>query len=115
LPYAAQIKEGERNVQLEKEMQLALHPEHGQAESAALKKENERLDLRLSELHATQTRLQTELSNALAKRETSVIKVTFQPPSTQPRNPPERFISCYNIWHAAGILSVSVASESAFR
>ncbi len=70
-----QIKESEKAGQLSKEMRLALHPEHGQAEVAALEKENKRAELRLSELRATQQRLQTDLSNAIAKRETYVIKV----------------------------------------
>ena len=62
-------------MQLQKEMQLALHPEYGQAESAALAKEVSRLRLFLSELQSQQHRLQADISNAIAKRETSVVKV----------------------------------------
>ena len=70
-----QIKECKKDTQLQKEMQLALHPEYGQAESAALAKELSRLRLCLSELQSQQRRLQTDISNAIAKRETSVVKV----------------------------------------
>ena len=79
-----QIKESEKAGQLSKEMRLALHPEHGQAEVAALEKENKRAELRLSELRATQQRLQTDLSNAIAKRETYVIKVWPSPAGSAP-------------------------------
>lgn len=71
-----QIKESEKDGQLSKEMRLALHPEHGQAEVAALEKGNKRAERHLSDLRATQQRLQTDLSNAIAKRETYVIKVS---------------------------------------
>ena len=64
-------------MQLQKEMQLALHPEYGQAESAVLAKEVSRLRLCLSELHSQQHRLQTDIANAIAKRETSVVKVSL--------------------------------------
>ena len=57
-------------------MRLALHPEHGQAEVATLEKENKRAERHLSDLRATQQRLQTDLSNVIAKRETYVIKVS---------------------------------------
>lgn len=70
-----QTQELEKDLQLQKEMQLALDPKHGQAESAALAKEISRLQLRLSELKTMQQRLQTEISKAIAKRETYVIKV----------------------------------------
>lgn len=70
-----QVMETEKDIQIQKEMQLALHPDHGQAESAAFTKGVSRLRLRLSELHALQHRLQTEIANAIAKRETSVVKV----------------------------------------
>ena len=62
-------------MQLQKEMQLALHPEYGQAESATLAKEVSRLRLFLSELQSQQHRLQADIANAIAKRETSVVKV----------------------------------------
>ena len=62
-------------MQLNKEMQLALHPEHGQAEIRALEKDVQRAELRLSALRAAQQRLQADLSNAIAKRETCVLKV----------------------------------------
>ena len=65
-------------MQLQKEMQLALQPpEYRQAESAALAKEVSRLRLCLSELHSQQHRLQTDIANAIAKRETSVVKVSL--------------------------------------
>ena len=72
-----QIMECMKEMQLQKEMQLALHPEYGQAESAALAKEVSRLRLCLSELQSQQHRLQTDISNAIAKRETSVVKVSL--------------------------------------
>ena len=72
-----QIKECRKDMQLRKEMQLALHPEYGQAESAALAKEVSRLRLCLSDLQSQQHRLQTYISNAIAKRETSVVKVSL--------------------------------------
>ena len=74
-PVGVQTQELERDLQLQKEMQLALDPRHGQAESAALTKEISRLQLRQLELKTIQQRLQTEISNAIAKRETYVIKV----------------------------------------
>ena len=70
-----QIKDSEKNIQLTKEMQLALHPEHGQAKIAALEQEIKRAEQRLSDVRATQQRLQIDLSTAVAKRETYVIKV----------------------------------------
>ncbi len=70
-----QIQEVEKDLRLRKEMQLALDPKHGQAESAALKHEVSRMQLRFSELKTMRKRLQTEISNAIAKRETHVIKV----------------------------------------
>ena len=54
---------------------MALDLRHGQAESAALTKGISRLQLRSLELKTMQQRLQTEISNAIAKRETYVIKV----------------------------------------
>ena len=71
-----QIKETEKAVQLTKEMQLALHPEHGRAEVKALESDVRRAELRLSDLHATQHRLQNDLSNVIAKRETYIVKVS---------------------------------------
>lgn len=73
-----QIKDTEKDVQLTKEMQLALHPDHGQAKITALEKEIKRAELRLSDVRATQQRLQTDLSTAIAKRETYVVKVLAQ-------------------------------------
>ena len=72
-----QIKECKKDMQLQKEMQLALHPEYGQAESAALAKEVSWLRLFLSKLQSQQHRLQADISNAIAKRETSVVKVSL--------------------------------------
>ena len=77
--YSVQIKETEKDLQLTKEMQLALHPEHGQAEVMALESNIKRAELHLSDLHATQQRLQTDLSNAIAKRETYIVKVSTPP------------------------------------
>ena len=70
-----QIKDAEKDIQLTKEMQLALHPEHGQAKIAALEQDIKRAEQRLADVRATQQRLQTDLTTAVAKRETYVIKV----------------------------------------
>ena len=75
--WPVQTQKCQKDMQLQKEMQLALHPEHGQAEAAALAKEVSRLKLCLSEVQSQQHRLQTDISHAIAKRETSVVKVSF--------------------------------------
>merc|ERR1711953_811251 len=64
----------ERKITLEKEMQQALDPNIGQADSAAMKKEIHRMELRLSQLKRRQEQMIMEMERAIHKRDAIALK-----------------------------------------
>mmetsp|Transcript_47873 Transcript_47873/g.137341 ORF Transcript_47873/g.137341 Transcript_47873/m.137341 type:complete len:888 (+) Transcript_47873:97-2760(+) len=64
----------ERKITLEKEMQEALDPNSGQAESAAMKKEIHRMELRLDQLKRRQEQMIIEMERAIHKRDAITLK-----------------------------------------
>merc|ERR1719188_2841686 len=67
----------ERKITLEKEMQEALDPNIGQADSAAMKKEIHRMELRLDQLKWRQEQMIIEMERAIHKRDAIALK--FEP------------------------------------
>merc|ERR1719188_1637882 len=67
----------ERKITLEKEMQEALDPNIGQADSAAMKKEIHRMELRLDQLKRRQEQMIIEMERAIHKRDAIALK--FEP------------------------------------
>lgn len=64
----------ERKIALEKEMQEALDPNIGQAESAAMTKEIHRMELRLDQLKRRQEQMIMEMERAIHKRDAIALK-----------------------------------------
>merc|ERR1719221_1555538 len=64
----------ERKITLEKEMQEALDPNIGQADSAAMKKEIHRMELRLEQLKRRQEQMIIEMGRAIHKRDAIALK-----------------------------------------
>lgn len=64
----------ERKIALEKEMQEALDPNIGQAESAAMQKEIHRMELRLDQLKRRQEQMIMEMERAIHKRDAIALK-----------------------------------------
>merc|ERR1711920_1181218 len=64
----------ERKISLEKEMQEALDPNIGQADSAAMKKEIHRMELRLEQLKRRQEQMIMEMERAIHKRDAIALK-----------------------------------------
>merc|ERR1712151_624542 len=64
----------ERKITLEKEMQEALDPNIGQADSAAMKKEIHRMQLRLDQLKRRQESMIVEMERAIHKRDAIALK-----------------------------------------
>merc|ERR1719229_1774610 len=67
----------ERKITLEREMQEALDPNVGQADSAAMKKEIHRMELRLDQLKRRQEQMIIEMERAIHKRD--AISLKFEP------------------------------------
>jgi len=67
----------ERKITLEKEMQEALDPNVGQADSAAMKKEIHRMELRLDQLKRRQEQMIVEMERAIHKRD--AISLKYEP------------------------------------
>merc|ERR1719226_18123 len=67
----------ERKITLEKEMQEALDPNIGQADSAAMKKEIHRMELRLDQLKRRQEQMIIEMERAIHKRD--AISMKYEP------------------------------------
>lgn len=70
-----QILLWERKITLEKEMQQALDPNIGQAESGAMKKEIHRMELRLDQLKRRQEQMIVEMERAIHKRDSIALKL----------------------------------------
>merc|ERR1740121_518275 len=64
----------ERKITLEREMQEALDPNIGQADSAAMKKEIHRMELRLEQLKRRQEQMIMEMERAIHKRDAIALK-----------------------------------------
>merc|ERR1712060_507947 len=64
----------ERKITLEKEMQEALDPNIGQADSSAMKKEIHRMELRLEQLKRRQEQMIMEMERAIHKRDAIALK-----------------------------------------
>merc|ERR1719183_16696 len=64
----------ERKIALEKEMQEALDPNVGQAETAAMHKEIHRMGLRLDQLKRRQEQMIVEMERAIHKRDAIALK-----------------------------------------
>mmetsp|Transcript_148475 Transcript_148475/g.262127 ORF Transcript_148475/g.262127 Transcript_148475/m.262127 type:complete len:881 (-) Transcript_148475:132-2774(-) len=64
----------ERKIALEKEMQEALDPNIGQAESSAMQKEIHRMELRLDQLKRRQEQMIMEMERAIHKRDAIALK-----------------------------------------
>merc|ERR1712060_855631 len=64
----------ERKITLEKEMQEALDPNIGQADSSAMKKEIHRMELRLEQLKRRQEQMIIEMERAIHKRDAIALK-----------------------------------------
>merc|ERR1719327_882974 len=64
----------ERKIALEKEMQQALDPNVGQAETAAMQKEIHRMELRLDQLKRRQESMIMEMERAIHKRDAIALK-----------------------------------------
>merc|ERR1711920_288913 len=64
----------ERKITLEKEMQEALDPNVGQADSSAMKKEIHRMELRLDQLKRRQEQMIIEMERAVHKRDAIALK-----------------------------------------
>merc|ERR1712217_141411 len=64
----------ERKITLEKEMQEALDPNVGQADSSAMKKEVHRMQLRLEQLKRRQEQMIIEMERAIHKRDAIALK-----------------------------------------
>merc|ERR1719436_2221978 len=67
----------ERKITLEKEMQEALDPNIGQADTQAMKKEIHRMELRLDQLKRRQEQMILEMERAIHKRD--AISMKFEP------------------------------------
>mmetsp|Transcript_60345 Transcript_60345/g.174163 ORF Transcript_60345/g.174163 Transcript_60345/m.174163 type:complete len:884 (-) Transcript_60345:118-2769(-) len=72
-----QVMLWERKITLEKEMQEALDPNVGQADSAAMKKEIHRMELRLDQLKRRQEQMIIEMERAIQKRD--AISLKYEP------------------------------------
>merc|ERR1719498_1676126 len=64
----------DRKIALEKEMQMALDPNVGQAESSAMTKEIHRMELRLDQLKRRQESMIMEMERAIHKRDAIALK-----------------------------------------
>merc|ERR1711879_1137588 len=64
----------ERKITLEKEMQEALDPNVGQADTAAMRKEIHRMELRLDQLKRKQEQMIVEMERAIHKRDAIALK-----------------------------------------
>mmetsp|Transcript_31905 Transcript_31905/g.52376 ORF Transcript_31905/g.52376 Transcript_31905/m.52376 type:complete len:881 (-) Transcript_31905:137-2779(-) len=71
----------ERKIALEKEMQEALDPNIGQAESSAMQKEIHRMELRLDQLKRRQEQMIMEMERAIHKRDAIALK--YEPKAKQ--------------------------------
>jgi chromosome segregation ATPase len=71
----------ERKISLEREMQDALDPNVGQADSSAMKKEIHRMELRLSQLKRKQETMISEMERTINKRD--AIQLKYEPMSKQ--------------------------------
>merc|ERR1719265_867674 len=71
----------ERKITLEKEMQEALDPNVGQADSSAMKKEIHRMELRLSQLKRKQETMIAEMERTINKRD--AIQLKYEPKAKQ--------------------------------
>merc|ERR1719183_3114209 len=69
-----QVMLWERKIHLEKEMQEALDPNVGQAESAAMKREIHRMELRYEQLKRRQDQMILEMERVIHKRDTIQLK-----------------------------------------
>merc|ERR1719436_2127378 len=67
----------ERKITLEKEMQEALDPNIGQADTQAMKKEIHRMELRLDQLKRRQDQMIIEMQRTISKRDAIALK--FEP------------------------------------
>jgi len=65
----------ERKITLEKEMQQALDPNIGQSDSAAMRKEIHRMELRLDQLKRRQEQMIVEMERAIHKRDAIALKL----------------------------------------
>merc|ERR1711904_538214 len=72
-----QVMLWERKIHLEREMQEALDPAVGQVESAAMKKEIHRMELRLDQLKRRQEQMIMEMERAIHKRD--AISLKYEP------------------------------------
>jgi chromosome segregation ATPase len=71
----------ERKISLEREMQDALDPNVGQADSQAMKKEIHRMELRLSQLKCKQETMIAEMERTINKRD--AIQLKYEPKAKQ--------------------------------
>jgi len=71
----------ERKITLEKEMQEALDPNVGSADSSAMKKEIHRMELRLDQLKRRQEQMIIEMERAIHKRDAIALK--YEPKAKQ--------------------------------
>merc|ERR1719405_287407 len=69
-----QVMLWERKIHLEREMQEALDPAVGQAESSAMQKEIHRMELRLDQLKRRQEQMVAEMESAIHKRDAIALK-----------------------------------------
>merc|ERR1719243_199249 len=79
-----QIMLWERKIHLEKEMQEALDPSVGQAETTAMKKEIHRMELRYEQLKRRQDQMIQEMERVIHKRD--AIQLKYEPKAQQDPN-----------------------------
>merc|ERR1719364_586959 len=79
-----QVMLWERKIHLEKEMQEALDPSVGQAETTAMKKEIHRMELRYEQLKRRQDQMIQEMERVIHKRDT--IQLKYEPKASSDPN-----------------------------
>merc|ERR1719364_626824 len=79
-----QVMLWERKIHLEKEMQEALDPSVGQAETTAMKKEIHRMELRYEQLKRRQDQMIQEMERVIHKRD--AIQLKYEPKAQQDPN-----------------------------
>jgi chromosome segregation ATPase len=80
-----QVMLWERKIHLEKEMQEALDPSVGQAETTTMKKEIHRMELRYEQLKRRQDQMIQEMERVIHKRD--AIQLKYEPKAQQIRTP----------------------------
>merc|ERR1719424_2502163 len=79
-----QVMLWERKIHLEKEMQEALDPSIGQAETGSMKKEIHRMELRYEQLKRRQDQMIMEMERVIHKRD--AIQLKYEPKAQQDPN-----------------------------